>query len=111
MGKHREAVANAVKCADVGDLPPDYSKLLPKGVPPSETPSAGSAPADTTWYFPIRLPATNPTGVFIPQHFTYPKEVDVILFFHGNKVGGFGDPPTPTSIISGAANMNMPAIS
>ena len=81
------------KCADVGDLPQDYSKLLPKGanVPPSE-----ADPPGKTWYFPIRLDAAHPTGVFVPQHFVAPKDgkkVDVILFFHGNKVGKFGVSP------------------
>jgi hypothetical protein len=81
------------KCADVGDLPDDYSSLLPKtaNVPKSET-----APPGKTWYFPIRLDKASPTGVFIPQHFVAPKKgekVDVILFFHGSKVGKFSNPP------------------
>jgi hypothetical protein len=90
MSEHSKATANP--CPDVGPFPSDYSDLLPKGVPPFET-SANSAPASKTWYFPIRLAAGNPTGVFIPKDFTYPKReetVDVILFFHGNKVGDFG---------------------
>jgi hypothetical protein len=96
MSKHSQAVANT--CADVGDFPSDYSNLLPKGanVPAFETSSTNSAPASKTWYFPIRLDAANPTGVFIPQDFTYPnkgEKVDVILFFHGNKVGDFGKFP------------------
>jgi hypothetical protein len=86
-----------------GTFPDDYSKLLPKGVPPVQRqptsfqisgvtkngkltfPTIG--PADTTWYFPIPLDKTNPTGVFIPQGFKFANEVDVILFFHGNKQG------------------------
>lgn len=81
------------KCADVGDLPDDYSGLLPKGanVPTSET-----SPPGKTWYFPIRLERATPTGVFVPQHFVFPKQggkVDIILFFHGSKVGKFGSFP------------------
>ena len=80
-------------CPDVGDLPEDYSSLLPKGagVPQSET-----SPPGKTWYFPVRLERANPAGVFVPQHFVFPKKggtVDVILFFHGSKVGKFSDPP------------------
>ena len=81
------------KCADVGDFPEDYSSLLPKG---ANVPSSETAPPGKTWYFPIRLDRTNPTGVFVPQHFVFPKKgekVDVILFFHGSKVGKFSDPP------------------
>jgi hypothetical protein len=57
-------------------------------VPQSET-----EPAGKTWYFPIRLDAANPTGVFVPQQFGFRKDgkkVDVILFFHGNKVDEYG---------------------
>ena len=80
-------------CPDVGDLPGDYSNLLPKGagVPQSET-----SPPGKTWYFPVRLDKANPAGVFVPQHFVFPKKggtVDVILFFHGSKVGKFSDFP------------------
>ena len=80
-------------CADVGDLPADYSNLLPKhaNVPQYETDPPGK-----TWYFPIRLDAANPTGVFVPQHFGLSKDgnkVDVILFFHGNKVDEYGKFP------------------
>lgn len=80
-------------CADVGDLPQDYSALLPKG---ANVPSAEDDPPGKTWYFPIRPDAARPTGVFVPKHFVSPKDgkkVDVILFFHGNKVGKFGDFP------------------
>jgi hypothetical protein len=44
-------------------------------------------PAKFTRYFPLPLAGTYPTGVFIPQGFTYGRSVDVILFFHGNKRG------------------------
>jgi hypothetical protein len=47
-------------------------------------------------YFPIRLDRTNPTGVFVPNQIVFPKKgekVDVILFFHGSKVGKFSDFP------------------
>lgn len=82
-------------CPKVGTLPQDYSSKLPKGVPPVERaptsmfPSQVIGPADTTWYFPIDLPGASPTGVFIPQGFGYQSEVDVILYFHGNKRGEF----------------------
>jgi hypothetical protein len=82
-------------CPKVGTLPQDYSSKLPRGVPPVERaptslfPYQVIGPADTTWYFPIDLPGTNPTGVFIPQGFAYGSQVDVILFFHGNKRGEF----------------------
>lgn len=33
--------------------------------------------------------ATNPAGVFIPPGFSYAEQVDVILYFHGNKDGSF----------------------
>jgi hypothetical protein len=91
MGNHHKAVAKADTCPDVGDLPKDYSDLLPKGVPSSET-----APPGKTWYFPVRLDKANPAGVFVPQHFVFPKQgenLDVILFFHGSKVGKFGEFP------------------
>jgi hypothetical protein len=80
-------------CPDVGDLPDAYSRRLPRGVPAAERPPTSlfpfqtPGPPDVTWYFPINLPKTNPTGVFIPKDFSYPNEVDVILFFHGNKQG------------------------
>ena len=82
-------------CPKVGTLPQDYSSKLPKGVPPVERAPTSMAPfqvigpADTTWYFPLDLPGTSPTGVFIPQGFGYQSEVDVILYFHGNKRGEF----------------------
>jgi hypothetical protein len=81
------------KCADVGDFPDDYSSLLPKG---ANVPVSESSPPGKTWYFPIRLDRTSPTGVFVPNHFVFPKKgekVDVILFFHGSKVGKFSDFP------------------
>lgn len=82
-------------CPKVGALPQDYSSKLPAGVPPvqraptSMFPYQVIGPADTTWYFPIDLPGTSPTGVFIPQGFAYGAQVDVILYFHGNKRGEF----------------------
>jgi hypothetical protein len=81
------------KCPDVGDFPDDYSSLLPKG---ANVPSSETSPPGKTWYFPIRLDRAAPTGVFVPQHFVFPKpgeKVDVILFFHGSKVGKFSDFP------------------
>jgi len=91
MGKDHKAAVNTATCADVGDLPQDYSGLLPKG---AQVPASETTPPGKTWYFPVRLDKANPAGVFVPQHFVYPKKgetVDLILFFHGNKVGKFGD--------------------
>jgi len=82
-------------CPKVGALPQDYSSKLPRGVPPVERaptslfPYQVIGPADATWYFPIELPGTSPTGVFLPQGFSYGSQVDVILYFHGNKRGEF----------------------
>jgi hypothetical protein len=84
-------------CPAVGTLPEKYADKLPQGVPPVErlptsAPAKGKkdttphGPAEVTWYFPIGLPGTNPTGVFVPKGFAYEPEVDVILFFHGNKI-------------------------
>lgn len=48
-------------------------------------------PPEATFYFPIPLGGTTPplpvTGVFLPNGFTDPHQVDVILFFHGNQRG------------------------
>src|SRR5437868_3812057 len=91
-------------CPAVGTFPKDYSSLLPPRVPPFVKPPtsfqiipggrtdgplvfAAIGPGDITYYFPIDLGKTNPTGVFIPQGFKFGKEVDVILFFHGDKQG------------------------
>jgi hypothetical protein len=84
---------HAPTCPDVGDLPENYSDRLSRRVPAIERPSTSDipcqfpGPAEVTWYFPIDLPQTNPTGVFIPRGFSYAPEIDVILFFHGNKQG------------------------
>src|SRR4051794_31796720 len=61
----------------------DYSKQLPRGVPSAERPPTGFfpyqsiGPGDVTWYFPLPLDKTNPTGVFVPKGFSYGKVVDV----------------------------------
>jgi hypothetical protein len=44
-------------------------------------------PADVTYYFPIKK--CNPTGVFFPARYAYPPAIDVILYFHGFKLGEF----------------------
>ena len=44
-------------------------------------------PAEVTYYFPIKN--CNPTGVFFPARFAYPPAIDVILYFHGFKLGEF----------------------
>src|SRR5262245_18336033 len=86
-------------CPDtVGDPPADWGGQLPRGVPPVEGPPAApplsdkmpspswpAGPERFTWYLPLPLAGAYPTGVFIPQGFSYGRDVDVILFFHGNK--------------------------
>src|SRR5262249_51894253 len=48
-----------------------------------------SGPAEATYYFPIPLPKCSPTGVFFPSGFVFPPAIDVILYFHGFKLGEF----------------------
>ena len=90
MGRHIPAA-----CPQVGTLPDEFASKLPKGVPAVERPPTSLfpfqsvGPGAATWYFPTALPATSPAGVFIPQGFGYPEQVDVILYFHGNKDGSF----------------------
>jgi hypothetical protein len=80
----------------------DYADQLPCGVPPFEqnrpgsvTPFPGPAgageagPAEATYYFPIPRPGCNPTGVFFPFGFFFQPVIDVILYFHGFKLGEF----------------------
>jgi hypothetical protein len=86
-------------CPDtVSDPPADWKGQLPQGVPPLEGPSVSdplfdkfspwpTGPGKRTWYFPLPLAGAYPTGVFIPPGFSYGRNVDVILFFHGNKRG------------------------
>jgi hypothetical protein len=62
------------------------ASLIP-GPAPTRTDEVG--PAEATYYFPIRLPACNPTGVFFPSGFSFPPAIDVILYFHGFKLGQF----------------------
>jgi hypothetical protein len=84
-------------CTPPSTQPPDYSKTLNRGVPPVEGkttplfPKATVGPSDRTWYFPIDVGVSgfHATGVFLPDGFSYGDEVDVILFFHGNKQGDF----------------------
>src|SRR4051812_49060784 len=72
-------------CPDtVADPTADWEGQLPPGVPPVEGPAG---PAKFTRYFPLPLAGAYPTGVFVPQGFSYGEKVDVILFFHGNKRG------------------------
>ena len=89
------ALPDCIKAA----FPKDYHAKLPTGVPvvqrPTPDPEARDkantvGPAEATWYFPVDLEHHRPTGVFLPQGFSYQAgEVDVILFFHGNKQGNF----------------------
>jgi hypothetical protein len=66
---------------------------LPAHVPPAQGPGLSAVgPPSVTYYFPIALGGSTPghpvTGVFLPNGFTYPNKVDVILYFHGNRAGG-----------------------
>ncbi len=91
------SVWSATLCPPTSNQPPDYSKQLGRGVPPVEGaattlfPKPGKGPADRTWYFPIDVGVKGfkTTGVFIPQGFGSAQEVNVILYFHGNKQGDF----------------------
>jgi hypothetical protein len=54
--------------------------------------SVSIGPPEVTHYIPVPIgvKAVNPspTGVFLPNGFTYPCTVDVILHLHGNRDGG-----------------------
>jgi hypothetical protein len=77
----------------------DYEKDLPCGVPPVEMPAGTSSsspipppvgPAEATYYLPVTsLEKCNPTGVFFPSKFSFLPEINVILYFHGFKLGEF----------------------
>jgi hypothetical protein len=76
----------------------DYLDKLPANVPPIEHPlwaahpSDPGGPAEVTYYFPIEVMPSgqdNATGVFFPAGFTFPDEINVILYFHGHKKGEF----------------------
>src|SRR5262249_30273823 len=78
--------------------PAPTAPTLPVGVPDVEKPGAARVgPPEATYYFPIPLGGNTPahpvTGVYLPNGFTYAKEMDVILFFHGNQRG----PKMPSS--------------
>jgi hypothetical protein len=94
----------------------DYVKQLPAGVPALERPpSPGgtvapivpkshgwkgplpNGPADITYYFPLPLMKNKPVAVFFPKGFfptqsrisPPPASIDVVLYFHGFKLGEF----------------------
>jgi hypothetical protein len=46
-------------------------------------------PAEVTYYFPIPFDKCNPTGVFFPAGYGFPGTINVILYFHGHKLGEF----------------------
>src|SRR5262249_45633693 len=78
--------------------PAPIAPTLPVGVPDVQKPGAANVgPPEATYYFPIPLGGKTPghpvTGVFLPNGFTFAKEMDVILFFHGNQRG----PKMPSS--------------
>src|SRR5262245_62445068 len=74
----------------------DYVDKLPANVPPVEKqptslfpfpPPVG--PAEATYYFPIPLDKCSPTGVFFPAGYGFPCTMNVIVYFHGHKLGEF----------------------
>jgi hypothetical protein len=74
----------------------DFVDQLPANVPPVEQqptslfpfpPPVG--PAKATYYFPIALDGCNPTGVFFPSGFSFSSQINVLLYFHGHKLGEF----------------------
>jgi len=74
----------------------DFVNRLPCGVPPVEKPPSSLfpfpppvGPGEASYYFPIDMPACNPTGVFFPAGSTFPATLNVILYFHGFKLGRF----------------------
>ncbi len=78
------------------DIRFDYVDQLPNDVPPIEQqptslfpfpPPVG--PAEATYYFPIPLDKCSPTGVFFPSGYLFPSKIDVIVYFHGHKLGQF----------------------
>ncbi len=74
----------------------DFVDQLPPAVPPVEKqptslfpypPPVG--PGEATYYFPVYRASCNPTGVFFPFGYTFPSTINVILYFHGFKLGRF----------------------
>jgi hypothetical protein len=107
MGKDQDTPKGGVgQCTPTQYPVLDYVKQLPGTVPaverrPSPTgtvtpiipkravnpPSDG--PDEATYYFPIPRDKCSPTGVFFPSGFSFPPQIDVILYFHGFKLGEF----------------------
>lgn len=82
----------------MGKLDPrfDYAANLPSGVPAvEEQPTAANphplatGPGQATYYFPIKLDKCSPTGVFFPTGYSFPDDMNVLLYFHGHKLGQF----------------------
>jgi hypothetical protein len=107
MGKDQDTTKGGVsQCTPTSYPLLDYVKQLPGTVPaverpPSPTGYAGpiipkravnppsDGPAEATYYFPIPRDKCSPTGVFFPSGFSFPPKIDVILYFHGFKLGEF----------------------
>jgi len=92
MGNPKSQPHQAVRT----DVRFDFVDKLPADVPPIEQqptslfpfpPPVG--PAEATYYFPIPLDGCNPTGVFFPAGFKFTSPINVLLYFHGHKLGEF----------------------
>jgi len=95
MGDPRKPAGQAGQKPARTDVRFDFVDKLPAGVPPVELPPTSMfpfqnfGPAEATYYFPIPLDKCSPTGVFFPQGFPFPDKFNVILYFHGHKLGQF----------------------
>jgi len=74
----------------------DFVDKLPASVPPIEQPPTSMfpypppiGPGTATYYFPIPKEGCNPTGVFFPSGFSFTSPINVIVYFHGHKLGEF----------------------
>lgn len=92
----KTAIASKSNPPTRSDVRFDFVDKLPANVPPVEQqptsmfpfpPPVG--PASATYYFPIPMEGCNPTGVFFPSSFQFPCTMNVIVYFHGHKGGGF----------------------
>lgn len=95
MGDPRKPATRAPQPPPRTDVRFDFVDKLPAGVPPVEYPPTSMfpfqvlGPGTATYYFPIPLDRCNPTGVFFPEGFRFPDKINVILYFHGHKLGEF----------------------
>ncbi len=95
MGDPRKPARQATQKPPRTDVRFDFVDKLPPGVPPLEQPPTSMfpfqnfGPGEATYYFPIPLAQCNPTGVFFPTGLGFPSKINVILYFHGHKLGEF----------------------